>query len=767
MMGGGLIYANPHAAYLFLLIPVMAGLFFFLLRHRERIAKILGGKELLSKEMCTRAPANFWGRALLTLGVWVFAALALMDPKSNPRYPESFEKENRSEKTETTEKKRKAHEVIFLLDVSASMSVADMREGKNRLEVAKEIADETIRRLNGESVSLFAYTSEIDKLVPSTLNYLFTRLVLRNVEIDEVGVGGTDIYRALRDLLKDDSFKPDQKPKTIILLSDGGDIAYEDGSAIQKKEYEEALAKLVDTPEEKNMRILTVGVGTEEGGEIPNILFEGKKVRSHLDPSLLKLLSISARGQYYSANAYDPVDLSKALAEQVSRDSQFLQGYEMETHYYLDPAGEYFIYDSLFRTPLLIAILLLGIAIAFPKNWRFFRYLPVILLLQGSCFGEESSDRKMERASLYFEAGDSERARRIYDELLRRENEGWKRSILKFNLGTVDLQEGNFEGALERFSAIALGDKPFPLFAISLKSNSAIAKGRAASAILDKMIAGKNFYEEEYFIMVVLLNQALMDVKEASEAHCRLLMDEGASQCTPSPALNQLRDALEGELSAIREQYLKKAADNGTPDLYDGDFSLERLKTFQSTRREKWNEKAKKQPTAEDYLEQLIFEQMISFLANNSIQELPQDAEAKKSGLDADMQENTLNFASEFWGFAIQEQKRVYQKCLYQPWSEVISLFEKGVREAEKAQSLLKEDRGKRDALIHQAAAMRFWRQAVEKLKSPPSPEEEQKPQEPKSSINEILRQLQQMEQEDRPAKVKEKKVTILKEKSY
>ena len=105
------------------------------------------------------------------------------------------------------------------------------------------------------------------------------RLILRSAEIDAVGVGGKNIYRALQDVLKDESFKPDQKPKTIILLSDGGDIAYEDDSDSKKKEYEQAFAKLIDAPEEKKSGYLTAGGRNDEGGSIPNNLLTRKKNR--------------------------------------------------------------------------------------------------------------------------------------------------------------------------------------------------------------------------------------------------------------------------------------------------------------------------------------------------------------------------------------------------------------------------------------------------------------------------------------------------------
>jgi Ca-activated chloride channel homolog len=370
MSTGDIFYDNPAAAYLFFLVPVIFGLFFYLSWHRNRVMNSLGGKDAVSKIIYRRPKFNFWRKIFILINVWVFATISLMDPKGNARYPESFETDKNIEKPGQRLKKRKAHEVIFLMDISASMDVADMRGGRKRLEIAKEIVDETIRQLDGETVSLYAFTSESDKLVPSTMDYIFTRLVLRGVDINEEGVGGTNIYRAVQDVLGDYPSKPDEKLKTIIVLSDGEDIEYEDDSDVQKKEYEQTFVQLIGDPAERNIRIVTVGLGSEKGGEIPEILFQGEKVESHLDPTLLKVISKNGRGEYFMANQHGLISLTDLIIEQVNRDPHFLRQYEVETQAYLDQSGDYFIYDSHYKRPIMIAIIFLGMIIIFPENWR-------------------------------------------------------------------------------------------------------------------------------------------------------------------------------------------------------------------------------------------------------------------------------------------------------------------------------------------------------------------------------------------------------------
>lgn len=366
-----LFYANPTAAYFFLLVPIMLLFCYLLDRHRQRIIELFGGRDNVEKIMYKRPRFNFWRKAFLIINAWILATLALMDPKGNARYPESFEKDSdEGQQSSTYVRKRKAHEVIFLLDTSASMDVEDMRGKRSRLEVAKDLIDETIRQLDGETVSLYTFTSESDKLVPSTMDYIYTRLILREVNINEEGVGGTDIYGAVESVLGDYPSKPDEKLKTIILFSDGEDVEYEDDTETQKKEFEEQFIKLIGDPSDKNIRFVTVGLGTEKGGEIPEILFEGKTVESHLDPTLLKILSDKGRGEYYGANNHDIISLSKYLSEQIQLDPKYLRQYEVEAQAYLDQSGEYFIYDSHYKRPILIAIIILGLVAVFPENWR-------------------------------------------------------------------------------------------------------------------------------------------------------------------------------------------------------------------------------------------------------------------------------------------------------------------------------------------------------------------------------------------------------------
>lgn len=115
----------------------------------------------------------------------MLGVLALMDPVLHV-VSEQFVSE--SSPVQTTTVRRKAHDVVFLLDVSASMGVKDGRLSRSRLDYAKELIDEIVARLHGETVSLYTFTSKVAQVVPGTMDYLYLRMLLRDVEVNSTGV---------------------------------------------------------------------------------------------------------------------------------------------------------------------------------------------------------------------------------------------------------------------------------------------------------------------------------------------------------------------------------------------------------------------------------------------------------------------------------------------------------------------------------------------------------------------------------------------------
>jgi Ca-activated chloride channel homolog len=368
-------YDFPQAAYLLFAVPMWIWLFWILFRYRMQILERFKISEVLSALLLPRQTAIYWGKACCFSLAWIFSVLALMQPKGNERYPLSDTQGNiapaRQGPLQKVEIKRKAHEVIFLIDASASMSVVDTRVGISRLDYAKEIASAIISQLRGENVSLYAFTSETMQLSPSTNDYLFVRLMLRQLKINEGETSGTDIYQAMAEMRNRYFAIPSPTLKTLVLLSDGGDTHLESLSGSAREKALAAIVNTVDGAAERHLRVFTIGLGSKEGKTIPGITYQGKPVISALEEEVLRQLSEKGRGRYFFANEFTPLDIANRITEAMAQDKPYE---EEETLTQQAQARlqkkNFLVYDSYFQIPLGLALLFLALAILLPDTWR-------------------------------------------------------------------------------------------------------------------------------------------------------------------------------------------------------------------------------------------------------------------------------------------------------------------------------------------------------------------------------------------------------------
>jgi len=197
-------YQFPMAGYLFPLALVIFVLYWRLFEYRKTTLSGFASEKVLQDILIPRSRYNFWAKTVAFFLVWIFAAWALMQPTGNGHYPLETAMEAAAKpkgKAKEAVVKRKAHDVIFLVDASASMSVQDTRTGVSRLNYAKEIVDQIVSGLRGESTALYAFTSDTSKLSPRTMDYLFVRLILRQMRINEGDIAGTNLVEALSDMI--------------------------------------------------------------------------------------------------------------------------------------------------------------------------------------------------------------------------------------------------------------------------------------------------------------------------------------------------------------------------------------------------------------------------------------------------------------------------------------------------------------------------------------------------------------------------------------
>jgi len=429
MIPADLFYSSPGFASLLFVLPPLVLLLLFLALWRRRIWQRYGAPGLLSMLLSPLSNKSFWLRAFFLCGAWIFAVVALMGPEGEGRYLTPPKKE-------ASVLRMRPHQVLFLLDNSASMGVADESGAATRLERAKEIVEETVKRLRGETVSLYGFTSEPDRFIPETMDSLYFRLRLREIGINEGGAAGTDIAAALKEALRGAS-----KETTVVLLSDGG-------------EEEVAL-------DPEALRLYAVGLGTEEGGEVPEF-----GVRTSLNERPLRELANRGGGKYYSSERLSVLEIAEDLSREIRRKSAVVaeRGEEGE---------ERLVYKAYYYYPLGLAILSLLSALFIQGRGRRL-FLLLALFLPLSSFASERE--QMLRAKNFLQAGEPEKGRGIYANLLLTKPVGWKRAILEYNIATAYLVEGEPERAAALLEQVPLGRPPFPPLQRAVKRNLAAAR---------------------------------------------------------------------------------------------------------------------------------------------------------------------------------------------------------------------------------------------------------------------------------------------------
>lgn len=369
-------FANPAAAYYFVIGLLFVALFAYSLSMRKRA--LLSFADQLSLQRLLFLEKRTLYRYLLLGSAWFFAALALMQPQrvKTKDFSSDVQKETLSEnlnENTSDEKvvvKRRACDVIFLVDASASMAVRDTRMGTSRLNYAKEIMDQVISQMDGQNVALYAFTSEVSPIVPPTLDYLFTRMMLKNIKINEGDIAGTDLLVALERIGKKHFSKAKEKQTVLVLLTDGGDTFMQ---SLAGKERENQIALILDkvkVHQDQKINVYTVGLGTKSGETIPDLLYEGQPVVSSLDSDLLTEVSDVGHGKYFFANDYSALEISESILSAVKENSVYVEE-EVSPKHLMErsvlektPQNQDIIHY--YQIPLTLALFLLGLEMLMP-----------------------------------------------------------------------------------------------------------------------------------------------------------------------------------------------------------------------------------------------------------------------------------------------------------------------------------------------------------------------------------------------------------------
>lgn len=187
-------------------------------------------------------------------------------------------------------------DIMICIDLSKSMDAFDIQP--TRLEKVKNEMKKLVAAFNSDRIGLIIFGSEAFMQCPLTYDQNALNLFIETMNTGLVPVGGTEFGPALRmalnKLTNEKEHIGDTKSKIIVLISDGEDFG---------KDTDEYVKEI----EKNNIRLFTLGVGTERGGNI----YAGSGVKKDKDgsPVVSKLNSRSLReiadktgGQYFEIN---------------------------------------------------------------------------------------------------------------------------------------------------------------------------------------------------------------------------------------------------------------------------------------------------------------------------------------------------------------------------------------------------------------------------------------------------------------------------------
>jgi Ca-activated chloride channel family protein len=182
-------------------------------------------------------------------------------------------------------------DIVLALDISGSMKAEDFKP-RNRLHVAKEVADEFVRGRQGDRIGLVVFASTSFTQCPLTLDYDVVLSQLDRVDFGAIDDGtaiGTAIANGVNRLRRSDA-----ESKVLILLTDGrnnaGKIDPQTAATVAKAE---------------SVKVYTIGVGTEKDAPYPvdDPIFGRRyvKIPASVDDKTLQEIASQTGGEYFRA----------------------------------------------------------------------------------------------------------------------------------------------------------------------------------------------------------------------------------------------------------------------------------------------------------------------------------------------------------------------------------------------------------------------------------------------------------------------------------
>jgi Ca-activated chloride channel homolog len=262
------------------LVPVALWLWYSVQRAHQGPLHLYADAHLLPHLTGTREldSRERWGRFGRWALLWTLAVLAMAGPRWDYTDVQLFHPGNN---------------LLILLDISRSMQATDAPP--SRLGQAKQEIQDLITLNRATRIGLMAFASVPHVVAPITEDMATLRNVLPAIDTDLIELQGSRLLAALDRAEAIINGQAPESAKTLLLISDGD---FDEPGLIDRVRQ---LAR-------KGIKLLTLGVGTTEGGQVPDghggFLMDraGQSIISALNESELKQLAEAGKGFYQAAS---------------------------------------------------------------------------------------------------------------------------------------------------------------------------------------------------------------------------------------------------------------------------------------------------------------------------------------------------------------------------------------------------------------------------------------------------------------------------------
>jgi Ca-activated chloride channel family protein len=420
-------FAQPSILFLLILLPILGAVAIFTSRTRRRqwsafIAPRLRDSLLKKSSSLPRWLALFF---LLTASAAIIIALA------RPRADAG-----------TKQEKTRGRNVMVALDISKSMRVADVKP--DRLAQAKVVIYELLEAMPNERIGFLGFAGTPNVYAPLTIDHSAVRETVDQIDETWAPLGGSDLAAAVH-LATETLKKTGQKNNALVIISDGEEIRDEANHG--------ELESMIAEAEHAGVYIVAIGVGTEDGGFVPNpnspngqmVDHDGHPVVSRLEAGVMRKLAEETKGSFAIAGSgqHIPTLVKSVVAG--------MDAYEMS-------GREKRLTIEFYQWLMLPAILFLSIAIVVGTRWKGVRaaiFLAGAFLTIPHNQANEANDARKALAGQHYQT-----ARDSYHQLAETSKLSETQARYRLGEATAAYRAGEFRDARTAYSQSLLSNDP-------------------------------------------------------------------------------------------------------------------------------------------------------------------------------------------------------------------------------------------------------------------------------------------------------------------